>query len=77
MQGLAVDSLGPIARIQVSVDSAPWRDVFPKDSLLDSNSEPFEFELGDLPGKSSIVAVRVFDAAGNQANREITVKTRK
>ncbi len=77
VQGRVVDTLGPIARIQVSIDAGRWRDVFPKDLLLDSRTKEFELDLGELPGKSHIVAVRAFDAAGNQANGEIVVKTRK
>jgi outer membrane protein assembly factor BamB len=77
VQGRVVDSLGPIARIQASIDAGPWRDIFPKDLLLDSRSKAFELDLGDLPGKNHIVAIRAFDAAGNQANQEITVKARK
>ncbi|MDH3199337.1 MAG: hypothetical protein OEM15_00425 [Myxococcales bacterium] len=77
VEGRVVDSLGPIARIQASIDAGVWRDIFPKDLLLDSRSKAFELDLGDLPGKSHIVAIRAFDAAGNQANREITVKTGK
>ncbi len=77
VQGRVVDDLGPIARIQMSVDAGPWRDVFPKDSLLDSPSEGFDVPLGDLSGDTHIIAIRAFDAAGNQANREITVKSRK
>jgi sugar lactone lactonase YvrE len=77
VQGRVVDELGPIARIQMSVDAGPWRDVFPADSLLDSPSEGFDLPLGDLSGGSHIIAIRAFDAAGNQANREITVKPRK
>ena len=77
VQGQVVDSLGPIARIQASIDAGVWRDVFPKDLLLDSRSEAFELDLGNLPGPSHIVAIRAFDAAGNQANQEITVKTRR
>jgi len=77
VQGLAVDALGPIARIQVSVDAAPWRDIFPKDLLLDNKEEAFELVLSELSGPSHIVAVRAFDAAGNQASDEITVNLRK
>lgn len=77
VQGRVVDELGPIARVQMSVDAGPWRDVFPTDSLLDSDREDFDVELGDLLGGGHIIAIRVFDAAGNQANREIVVKTRK
>jgi len=75
VMGRVVDELGPIARIQMSVDAGTWRDVFPKDSLLDSPREAFDVPLGDLSNDIHIIAVRAFDAGGNQANREITVKT--
>ena len=77
VEGEVIDSLGPIARIQASIDAGPWRDIFPKDLLLDSREEAFELELGNLEGTSHIVAIRAFDAAGNQGNREITVETRR
>ena len=73
--GRVVDALGPIARIQMSVDAGPWRDVFPTDSILDSAAERFDVPLGAISSDSHIIAVRAFDASGNQANREITVKT--
>jgi len=76
VQGRVLDTLGPIARIQISVDAGPWRDVFPTDSLLDSGDERFELGLGSLPAGPHIVSIRAFDAAGNQANREITAKTK-
>ncbi|MBW2223545.1 MAG: hypothetical protein JRF54_04870 [Deltaproteobacteria bacterium] len=75
VQGRVVDDMGPIARIQISIDATPWRDVFPTDSLLDSRSEGFDLPIGELPSGAHIVAVRALDASGNQANREITVKT--
>ena len=77
VKGRVVDELGPIARIQMSIDAGTWRDVFPTDSLLDSPSESFDVSLGDLSNSAHIVAVRAFDASGNQANREITVKIRR
>jgi sugar lactone lactonase YvrE len=76
VQGRVVDSLGPIVRIQVSVDSGPWRDVFPKDGLLDSRDEQFELSLEKIDAGTHIIAARAFDQSGNQANREITVKTK-
>ncbi len=72
--GRVVDALGPIARIQMSIDAGPWRDVFPVDSVFDSADERFDVPLGAIPGNSHIIAVRALDASGNQANREITVK---
>jgi hypothetical protein len=75
--GRVTDALGPIARIQLSVDAGVWRDLFPVDSLLDSASESFDVQLGELSADFHIIAIRAFDASGNQANREIAVKTRK
>jgi len=60
----------------MSIDAGTWRDVFPKDSLLDNRSEVFDVPLGDVSDGIHIVAIRAFDASGNQANREITAKKR-
>jgi outer membrane protein assembly factor BamB len=75
VKGRVVDELGPIARIQMSIDAGTWRDLFPSDSLLDSAKEGFDVALGSLPDGSHIISVRAFDASGNQANREIAAKT--
>ncbi len=75
LEAAVVDALGPIARAQLSVDGGPWHDVFPADGLLDGPREAFSLKLGPLTPGSHIVALRAFDAAGNQANREIVVKT--
>jgi hypothetical protein len=74
VQGRVVDTLGPIARIQLSIDAGPWRDIYSTDELLDSRTEEFDVMLDDLSGPSHIVAVRAFDAGGNQANDEITIE---
>ena len=75
VQATVADALGPIARAQLSIDGGEWRDVYPADTLLDGPRETFRIVLGPLPGGSHIVALRAYDAAGNQANREIVVKT--
>jgi hypothetical protein len=59
----------------MSIDAGPWRDVFPTDSVLDSADERFDVPLGAISSGSHMIAIRAFDASGNQANREITVKT--
>lgn len=76
VQGEAVDALGPVARLQVSIDASPWRDIFPVDLLLDSPKEQFQISLGDQSPESHIVAVRAFDEAGNRVTEEITVPAR-
>ncbi len=75
VQATVVDTVGPIARAQLSIDGGDWRDVFPSDSLLDGPEEAFSVPLGPIPAGDHIVALRAYDAAGNQANREIVVKT--
>ena len=75
VSGRVVDLLGPITRIQMAIDADPWRDVFPVDSLLDDADERFDVAIGKLAPGTHIVAIRAFDASGNQANREISVKT--
>lgn len=75
VQATVVDTVGPIARAELSIDGGDWRDVFPSDSLLDGPRETFSVPLGPLPAGDHIVALRAFDAAGNQGNREIVVKT--
>ena len=78
IRGRVVDALGPVSKIQFSINGGRWQEVFPTDRIFDHPTESFEFELDpELPAGSHIVAVRAFDASGNQANREITVKTKR
>lgn len=77
LRGRVVDDLGPIARIQLAIDASPWQDVFPTDSLLDSASEELDLPLGELGPGPHIIALRAFDASGNQANREIIVNPKR
>jgi sugar lactone lactonase YvrE len=72
VEGRVVDSLGPIARVQMSIDAGPWQEVFPKDTLFDGPDERFQASVSLSKGPH-IIAVRAFDAAGNQANRELSV----
>jgi sugar lactone lactonase YvrE len=72
VEGRVVDTLGPVARVQMSVDAGPWQEVYPTDTLFDGRDERFQatVSLGEGP---HIIAVRAFDAAGNQANKEISI----
>ncbi len=72
VEGRVVDALGPVARVQMSVDAGPWQEVYPTDTLFDGSDERFQatVSLGEGP---HIIAVRAFDAAGNQANKEISI----
>ncbi|MCS6798635.1 MAG: hypothetical protein NZ898_08895 [Myxococcota bacterium] len=72
--GLATDSLGPIARLELAVDGGPWRLVFPADGLFDTARERFEVDLSRLGPGEHVVAVRAWDSAGNTVSREIVVR---
>ena len=65
--GEVVDGVGPIARIEVSVDGRDeWRPFLPKDGVFDEAVEPFDLDVSSLvPAGDHVVAVRAFDSAGN------------
>ncbi len=74
VRGRAVDALGPIARLEVAVDSRDWVPLHPDDQLLDTANEQFEVSLTDLEPGDHVVAVRATDAAGNSATAEIAIR---
>jgi hypothetical protein len=68
----AVDGLGPISRIEMSVDGKlEWRPLAPADGLFDTADEKIDADVTSLvPAGAHIVTVRAYDAAGNSALRE-------
>jgi len=74
--GRAVDTLGPIAKLEVAIDGEDWRLIFPVDDLLDTANERFRIPLDGLPPGEHIVAVRATDAGGNAVTAELNVRTR-
>lgn len=76
LQGRAVDGLGPVARVEVSVDAdGNWRPINAADGLLDSASEGIDADISSLvPAGPHIVAVRVFDESGNSVIREVETR---
>jgi hypothetical protein len=69
-----VDGVGPIARIEVAIDGRlEWHPLAAADGILDSADEMVDSDLTPLVGPAGphIVAIRVFDAAGNAAVRDI------
>ena len=71
--GEATDAIGPIARLELAIDGGEWRMFFPDDDLFDTRTERFAEDLTTLAAGSHIVAVRAYDAAGNQASAETTI----
>jgi outer membrane protein assembly factor BamB len=74
VSGRAIDSLGPIARLEYAVDGGEWQIAHPEDDLLDTAEERFTLDVGPLDGGEHIVAVRATDAGGNTVSAETTVR---
>jgi hypothetical protein len=69
-----VDGVGPIARVEVTVDGRlEWRPLVPTDGLFDTADETIDTDIASLvpasPGPH-LITVRAYDAAGNVTVRE-------
>jgi hypothetical protein len=76
VRGDAVDGVGPIARIDVAIDGkTEWRPFLPADGIFDEPVEAFDLDVSSFVGPGNhLVAVRVFDQAGNFVVRDVEVK---
>ncbi|HMI88943.1 MAG TPA: hypothetical protein VK550_32915 [Polyangiaceae bacterium] len=76
VRGDAVDGVGPIARIDVAIDGKnEWRPFSPADGIFDEPVEAFDLDVSTLAGPGNhLIAVRVFDQAGNFVVRDVEVK---
>jgi hypothetical protein len=74
LQGHVVDGVGPIARVEIAVDSRPeWHPLAPADGIFDSADEAFDADVHSLvPPGSHIIAIRAYDAAGNAVVADLT-----
>ncbi len=76
LKARVIDGVGPISRVDVSVDGRSgkdeWRPIAPVDGVYDSPDETFDADIAAVvPPGSHIVAVRAFDASGNYVVREV------
>ncbi|MEM1415723.1 MAG: hypothetical protein AAGH15_12525, partial [Myxococcota bacterium] len=76
VRGRAVDSLGPIRRLEQAIDGGPFRPLQPDDGLLDEAREELKVDLSGLSAGPHLVAVRATDAGGNAATAELEVVLR-
>ncbi len=78
LKARVVDGVGPITRVDVSIDGHgkdEWRPLAPSGptpGVFDSADETFDTDISTvIPAGAHIVAVRAFDASGNYVVREI------
>ncbi len=75
VSGTAVDGVGPIARIEMSVaGSGEWYPFFPRDGIYDQQREDFDVDVSALaPASRTLIGVRVYDQANNFVVRHVTL----
>lgn len=70
----AEDELSPIQSVSYSIDGADqYQASLPDDLIYDSTSEPWGVTIFDLSPGGHVIAVRVIDAKGNTAYRQLIV----
>jgi hypothetical protein len=76
VQGTALDGVGPIQRIEVSVAGRDeWVPFYPKDGIFDEAREEFDFDATVLSATGpALLAIRVYDDANNFVIQNIALK---
>ncbi len=76
VRGVAVDGVGPIARIEAAVAGTDdWIPFAPADGIFDASREEFSADLSSLsPSGASLITLRVYDQENNQTVRSVTLR---
>jgi hypothetical protein len=76
LRGVAVDGVGPIQRIELSVvGTDEWFPLFPADRVFDQQRETIDADVSALVTKvPAILAVRVYDDADNSVVRHVSIR---
>jgi len=76
VQGVAIDGVGPIARIEISLaGSDEWTPYYPTDGIFDEQREEFDADVSKLaPALPALLSIRVYDKANNFVIRNVTLK---
>ncbi|HEY4103273.1 MAG TPA: fibronectin type III domain-containing protein, partial [Polyangiaceae bacterium] len=76
VQGVAIDGVGPIARIEISqAGSDEWTPFYPTDGIFDEPREEFDADVSKLlPVTPALLTLRVYDKANNFVVRSILLK---
>jgi len=76
VQGVALDGVGPIARIELALaGSDEWTPFFPTDGIFDEQREEFDADVSKLvPALPALLSLRVYDKANNYVVRSVILK---
>jgi hypothetical protein len=70
------DQTSALRRCEYSVDAGPWFPAEAADGVTDSPRERFSFRIDKFPPGEHLVAIRVYDAAGNAGLAKVVVRRR-
>jgi hypothetical protein len=76
VQATAIDGVGPIQRVEVTqAGKDEWVPFFPTDGIFDEQKEEIDFDAGSVaPAGPVMLAIRVYDDAGNYVIVNVTLK---
>ncbi|MFZ0592612.1 MAG: hypothetical protein WAM39_19295 [Bryobacteraceae bacterium] len=67
------DKTTALRKCEYSVDAGPWQPLEAADGITDSKEENFRLEIDDLPPGEHVIALRVYDGAGNAGLARVVV----
>lgn len=70
----AADQTSTLSQAEVAIDTGDWRPVFPKDGIIDSKAESFNYLSGDLTPGEHVIAFRVYDQNDNAGMGKLVVR---
>lgn len=76
VQGVAIDGVGPISRIEISLaGSDEWTPFYPTDGIFDEQREEFDADVSKLaPVTPALLSLRAYDKANNYVVRSVLLK---
>jgi sugar lactone lactonase YvrE len=70
----AADQTSALRRCEYSIDAGPWFPAEASDGVTDSPRERFSFRIEKVTAGEHLVAIRVYDAAGNAGLAKVVIR---
>jgi hypothetical protein len=76
IEGVVIDGVGPVQRIEVSVaGSEEWFPFYPKDGIFDEQREEFSADIsGFAKSGALLISVRAYDSANNFVVKHLSLR---